>query len=216
MNKSKFIAVTVIALTSGLLVGVVAAKLHSRRARAESCNDVPCAHFNARLTAIESQIAQNQAKHVYLAIGDSITEFADLPTICGRRPINAGIGGATSATFVELGRRLSDLSKPDFIVIALGTNDAIHGRIDGFKDRMTNLIESLHPLPVLIVPLPPSRSVPSVGTFNAVISSLPDPKANSLVRVGNISDGIHLNATDYAQWKASISDASVATVCAHL
>jgi hypothetical protein len=85
MSKPKFMALTAIALTSGLLVGVVAAKLHSRWARAESCNDVPCAHFNARLTAIESQIAQNQAKHVYLAIGDSITEFADLPTICGRR-----------------------------------------------------------------------------------------------------------------------------------
>jgi lysophospholipase L1-like esterase len=166
--------------------------------------------------AIESHVAQNHDEHVYLAIGDSITELADLPTICGRRPINAGIGGATSATFVKLGRRLSDLSKPDFVIIALGTNDAIQGRIDGFKDRMINLIESLHPLPVLIVPLPPSRSVPSVGTFNEVISSLPEPKANSLSSVGNISDGIHLSATDYKQWKASISYASMATVCARL
>jgi hypothetical protein len=215
MNKSKFIAVTVIALISGLFVGVVAAKLHSRRAWA-LCNDVPCAHFNARLMAIESHIAQNQAEHVYLAIGDSITELADLPTICGRRPINAGIGGATSTTFIELGRRLSDLSKPEFVIIALGTNDAIHGRIDVFKDRMIKLIDSLHPLPVLIVPLPPSRSVPSVGAFNAVISNLPEPKANSLISVENISDGIHLSATDYKQWKASISDASMATVCAHL
>ena len=126
------------------------------------------------------------------------------------------MAGQTSTTFVKLGRRLSDLSKPDFVIIALGTNDAIHGRIEGFKDRMINLIESLHPLPVLIVPLPPSRSVPSVGTFNAVISSLPDPKANSLSSVGNISDGIHLSATDYKQWTASISNASMATVCAHL
>jgi GDSL-like Lipase/Acylhydrolase family len=176
MNKSKFIAVTLIALTAGLLVGVLASTLHSRRA--SICNDVPCGYLNARLVAIERDIAQNQDERVYLAIGDSITELADLPTICGRRPINAGIGGATSATFVKLGRRLSDLSKPDFVVIALGTNDAIHGRIDGFEDRMIQLIDSLHSLPVLIVPLPPSRSVPSVGTFNAVISSLPKPKAN--------------------------------------
>jgi lysophospholipase L1-like esterase len=214
MNKSKFIAVTLIALTAGLLVGVLAATLHSRRA--SICNDVPCGYLNARLVAIERDIAQNQDERVYLAIGDSITELADLPTICGRSPINAGIGGATSTTFVKLGRRLSDLSKPDFVVIALGTNDAIQGRIDGFKDRMINLIDSLHPLPVLIVPLPPGRSVPSVGTFNAVISSLPEPKANSLTSVVNISDGIHLSATDYNQWKASVSDASIATVCAHL
>jgi lysophospholipase L1-like esterase len=214
MNKSKFIAVIVIALTSGLLVGVLAAKLHSRRA--EVCNDVPCAYFNARLREIDTQIAQHKNEHVYLAIGDSITELADLPTICGRHPINAGIGGATSTTFVELGGRLSKLSKPDFVIIALGTNDAIHGLIDGFEDRMINLIKSLHPLPVLIVPLPPSRSVPSVGTFNVVISSLPEPKANSLIRVVNISDGIHLSATDYKQWTASISNTSMATVCAHL
>jgi lysophospholipase L1-like esterase len=108
------------------------------------------------------------------------------------------------------------LSRPDFVIIALGTNDAAHGRIDGFKDRMIKLIDSLHPLPVLIVPLPPSRSVPSVGAFNAVISNLPEPRANSLTRVENISDGIHLSATDYKQWKVSISDASMATVCAHL
>jgi lysophospholipase L1-like esterase len=166
--------------------------------------------------AIESHIAQNQAERVYLAMGDSITELADLPTICGRRPINAGIGGATSTTFVEFGRRLSELAKPDFVIVALGTNDAIHRRIDGFKDRMTSLIESLQPLLVLIVPLPPSRSVPSVGAFNAVISNLPGPKADSLISVENISDGIHLSATDYKQWKASISNASMATVCAHL
>jgi lysophospholipase L1-like esterase len=214
MNKPNFITVTVIALISGLFVVVVAAKLHLRRT--ELCNDVPCAHFNARLMAIESHIAQNQAKHVYLAIGDSITELADLPNICGRRPINAGIGGATSTTFIGLGRRLSDLSKPDFVIIALGTNDAIHGRIGIFKDRMIKLIDSLYPLPVLLVPLPPSRSVPSVSAFNAVISILPEPKANPLISVENVSDGIHLSATDYKQWKASISDASMATVCAHL
>ena len=214
MNKSKFIVGIVIALTSGVLVGVGAAKLHSMRAQA--CNDVPCAYFNARVQAIETQIAQHKNEHVYLAIGDSITELADLPKICGRHPINAGIGGATSATFVKLGARLSKLSKSDFVIIALGTNDAIHGRIDGFEDRMINLIKSLHPLPVLIVPLPPSRSVPSVGTFNVVISSLPEPKANSLNSVVNISDGIHLSTTDYKQWTASISNASIAKVCAHL
>jgi hypothetical protein len=51
--------------------------------------------------AIESMIAQRGKVPSYLGIGDSITEYADFPTICGHHPINAGIVGATTATFKD-------------------------------------------------------------------------------------------------------------------
>jgi hypothetical protein len=104
------------------LAGAVAAKLDSRWniARGTLCSHVPCKHFQARISAIESVIAQREAERNYLAIGDSIVELADLPPICDRKPINGGIGGATVETFRTQGRRLAELAKPDFIVIELG------------------------------------------------------------------------------------------------
>jgi hypothetical protein len=77
------------------------------------CSDVPCDHYNARMPAIESIIKQSAGPHQYLFIGDSDVERADLPVICGRTPMNAGIGWATVNTFEHHARRLADLARPD-------------------------------------------------------------------------------------------------------
>jgi hypothetical protein len=71
------------------LAGAIAAKVDSRSKLV--CSDVPCPHFDMRMAAIESVITQQSGEPVYLAIGDSITEFAELEPICGRKPLNAGI-----------------------------------------------------------------------------------------------------------------------------
>ena len=123
-----------------VLAGVAAAKVDSRVRGL--CLDVPCAHFITRIAAIESLIAQRSSEPIYLVLGDSITEFAELEPICGRKPLNAGIGSATTETFESQGARLAALSKPDFVVIELGTNDAMRGKTR-FAEQMASLLESL-------------------------------------------------------------------------
>jgi lysophospholipase L1-like esterase len=176
--------------------------------------DVPCDHYKARLAAIESIIAQRGTEPAYLAIGDSSVELADLPTICGRRPINAGIGWATTNTFALDARRFADLAKPDFVVVALGTNDALQGMSTDFQLRLSALLASLSPWPVVVAPLPPGPAVQDANKLNDMIDLLGFSKtAKRLDRPKTMPDGIHLTAESYADWKKSISDAAEESAC---
>ena len=100
------------------------------------CFDVPCDHYNARMKAIENIIAQSAEGPSYLFIGDSHVEMADLPTICGRHPINAGVGWATVNTFERHARRFADQAMPNFILVSLGTNDALCDQFPSFRERL--------------------------------------------------------------------------------
>jgi hypothetical protein len=114
LAQRPWIKVSVIVLLS-VFIGAISARLESRRLGPSLCSDVPCPHFISRMMAIESVIAQQSGDPVYLAIGDSITEFAEQQPICGRKPLNAGIGWATSETFEAHGARLAALAKPDLL-----------------------------------------------------------------------------------------------------
>jgi lysophospholipase L1-like esterase len=197
------------AFVVGVAVGVGASIFYPK---VGLCSDVPCDRFNVRVWAIENIISQGDRSPRYLAIGDSITEVAALPDICGRRPINAGIGGATVETFEKLGRRLADLAQPDFIVVALGTNDAVRHRADGFQARLSALISSLNLWPVIVVPLPPGQNVKDVKQFNAAIEALQVTKTKTLERV-ETTDGVHLTAASYTAWKGSIVSAASKAIC---
>lgn len=176
------------------------------------CFDVPCDHYNARMPVIESVIAQNADGPRYLFIGDSHVERADLPTICGRHPINAGISWATVKTFESHARRLADLAKPDFILIALGGNDAYRSQFPGFRERFLTLLTSLSGWPVLLVPIPPSPNLRDAAKFNAVITSMPVAHAKPLEKVSS-PDGDHLSTETYAEWKKTILEAAQSSVC---
>jgi hypothetical protein len=177
------------------------------------CSDVTCVHLYVRMWNIKSAIRQKGEEPVYLAIGDSITERADLAYLCGRKPINAGIGGATVETFATRARRLVNLARPDFVIVALGGNDAFLGRENGFQERITALLASLAPWPVLVVPLPPGPSVKDkAAKFNAVIASLDATKAKPLDRV-ETTDGTHLTPAAYVGWQKSIADALPKSFC---
>jgi lysophospholipase L1-like esterase len=146
-----------------------------------------------------------------LAIGDSITEFAELERICGRKPLNAGIGWATSETFEVHGARLAALSKPDFIIVAVGTNDATRKKTD-FRDRMTKLLTSLKEYPVVVVPLPGGDGVANADDYNSVLQQF-EHRAEPLASVKTTDDGIHLAPSAYPAWKASIKEAAERLVC---
>ena len=192
-------------------------QIHSRSRiqaflKEQKCDDVPCSHRFVRFMAIESVISQRGSAKSYLMIGDSITELADLPTICGHLPINAGIGWATVATFLTEGHRLAELSKPDFIVLALGTNDAFNGQENGFRERFEALLKSLQPWKTLIVPLPPGKKVPNTQKLNSELAALKVPQAARMDYADTI-DGVHLAASSYVEWKRNIVEAAKVSVC---
>jgi lysophospholipase L1-like esterase len=145
-------------------------------------------------------------------IGDSITEFADLPEICGRKPINAGLTGATTATFRASAKKFAEHSQPDFVVIALGTNDAIQKQGEGFRARFEELLSTLKKWKIIVVPVPPSPSVPDIDRFNKDIASLPVQMAANLERA-ETTDGVHLAASSYEVWKKNLLDAAQGSVC---
>jgi lysophospholipase L1-like esterase len=201
-----------------VLLGAVATKLLTR-VRGDQfladptslCFDVPCSHFVARISAIESIFGQQSGVPTYLVLGDSITEFAELEPICGRKPLNAGIGWATSETFISQGARLAALSHPDFIVVALGTNDAIRRKTE-FAERITSLVKSLDRYPVILVPLPGGSGVPNAGEYNTVLNGFKNV-ARTLVSAKTMPDGIHLDPSAYPEWRTSIKEIAEPLVC---
>jgi len=206
-----------ILLVFGGSAGVIGGELHSyykmqRYVTPQACADVPCPHLAVRLRAIESIIRQRGDTPSYLMIGDSITEFAELPEICGRKPINAGIGYATTKTFSTEGLRLAHLAKPDFIVVSLGFNDAFDNRADGFQQRLETILTSLRPWKVLLVPATPSKKRPDTDKVNSVIQSHQLPHARKIEYV-DTTDGVHLSNSSYEVWKKNILDAAQASVC---
>ncbi len=211
MRKRDLILFLLCAAAAALVVVTLRSRFEG--ARTALCSDVPCAHFNARIAAIESRIRDTRSAPTYLAIGDSITERADLPPLCGYEPINAGIGWATVETFETQARRLADLANPKFIIVALGTNNALRNKEDGFKDRMTALIASLAKWPVIVVPLPLGPRVTDAGKLNAVIAELPAIRARPLRTTETTEDGIHLAAASYVEWKKTIADAVPKSIC---
>ena len=202
-----------------VMIGVCAVGASSEwRARiksivaSETCDNIPCFHLSVRRRVIESVIAQRGQIPSYLMIGDSITEMAELPSICGRLPINAGIGAATTKTFRTEAARFAELSKPDFVIVALGGNDALTGQFEGFRERYDALSKSLQPKRVIVIPVPPSSGIPNIQRINDEIAALRVPKAGTLERVETI-DGIHLAASSYIEWKQHIIDAAQAFAC---
>ncbi len=170
------------------------------------CLDVPCDHYNARMPAIESIIAQRtEGAHYYLFVGDSNVERADLPVICGCIPINAGISWATVNTFSHHAKRLADLAKPEFILISLGGNDALRNQFDNFQERLMKLLASLSEWPVILVPIPQTPTATNAAKFNAEIAKIPVPQVRPLEEAV-ASDGLHLSVEAYVEWKNRIVD----------
>jgi lysophospholipase L1-like esterase len=206
---------SLVALLAGSIGAVVAEVALWRKLRdplnGPLCFDVPCPHYIARMQAIESTIGQRSGGPLYLAIGDSITEFAKLGSICGREPVNAGIGWATSETFQMHGARLAAKLKPDFIVVALGTNDATRGKAN-FREHMTALLASLKDYPVILVPIPGGPGVTKATEYNETLKQF-SPLAQAITAFESTDDGVHLAPSAYPIWKQSINTAVERLVC---
>jgi hypothetical protein len=120
------------------LVGALAAKLNTRWLT--TCANVPCKYLQIRLAVINQMIATRVGARDYLVIGDSLTEIARWPTMCGHDPLPAGISGARSDTWLPHAKTIADILKPDLVVLALGTNDVLtQGRLGPYEQLAFSL-----------------------------------------------------------------------------
>ncbi len=159
---------------------------------------MPCAHLDARLAIADAAI-RSHPSHVssYLIIGDSISEAARWPNLCGHAPINVGIGYARTDTFLGHAKRLADSLRPDLVVVALGTNDVL---TTGRVIALDALLGELRGYTVVYVP----------STLGAAPRAVSGDGVRSAARINaeTIGDGIHLNAADYVAWHAAIAAAA--------
>src|SRR5262249_21989391 len=126
------------AAIASALVGAIAAKLHTRWAMI--CTNVPCSYLQVRLAMIDQMIAARSGAPTYIIFGDSLTEIVRWPTMGGHDPVPAGISGARSDTWLPHAKAIADSLKPEFVVLALGTNDLLtQGRLGPYEQLASSL-----------------------------------------------------------------------------
>ena len=187
------------AVVASSLGGAVVAKLHTRWVTI--CANVPCSYLQGRLAVTDQAIASRPWAPAYLVIGDSITEIGRWPTMCGHDPVAAGISGARSDTWLPRAKAIADALKPEFVVLALGTNDLLsQGRLGPYEELAASLAGyRLVAVPVHQMPTAPQAAVMEA---NRRIAKAAAQTAEPIVAV--TTDGVHLTAEDYARWFAAI------------
>lgn len=185
------------------LAGAAVAKLHTRWGA--MCANVPCSSLQIRLRAIEQMVAARPRGPAYLVIGDSLTEIGRWPAMCGRVPVAAGISGARADTWLPHAKAVADALKPDFVVLALGTNDVLsQGRLGPYEQLAASL--SGHRLVAVPVHEMPKAPQPAVREANARIGKAVPRTAQAIAAA--TTDGIHLTGEDYARWFGAIETAA--------
>ena len=169
------------------------------------CGNVPCGYVQLRLSTIDQMVASNGARPAYLVIGDSLTEIARWPAMCGHAPVAAGISGARTDTWLPHAKAVADALRPKFIVLALGANDVLTlGRLGPYEQ----LAKSLSGYRLVGVPVHELRGVPEqvVHEANTRIAAAAARTAEAVPVT--TTDGIHLTAADYARWFEAIEAAA--------
>jgi lysophospholipase L1-like esterase len=178
-------------------------------------------HSEVRQFVIRSQLQQAGAGAV-VVIGDSITESALLPSeICGRRVINAGIGGFTAGDYLPFAKQIMPTAGAVLTVVAIGTNEAYKGATpQPSYGELIDLIRQ-HSEKVILAGIPPfdmsgelakAYFEPASGDavddsirHSAMTRNLPFVDLRHDINGEKLTiDGIHLNAAGYAQWRAAL------------
>jgi hypothetical protein len=182
-------------------------------------------HYAARKDAILAQVRQHRS-YDYAIIGDSITEYAHVPSLCGKSAFNAGIGGARIGDAAGLMAELSPILKANTIILAIGINDAVAAqkRSDTIRadfERLVRLAKdtgaevfaaTVGPVDMM-KPEGAARDPGLVSTINAqIISSTEDKRLIDLsatLKADDTRDGVHLTEVGARRWRSAIE----AVVC---
>jgi GDSL-like Lipase/Acylhydrolase family len=180
-------------------------------------------HYVARKDAILAQVRQNQS-YDYAIIGDSITEQAYVPSLCGKSVFNAGIGGARIRDAAALMAELSPILRANTIILAIGINDTIttQKRNDTIQADFERLVRSAKGTgaevfaatvgPVDITK--PDGAAHDPGLINAINaqirSSIEEDRLidlNANLKVDETRDGVHLTESGAQSWRSAIEAA---------
>ena len=187
-------------------------------------------HTATRQFVVGSTLARVDGAVVIL--GDSIVEASTLPRVlCGHPIVNAGIGGASTAS--GLGKMLSQAlgsKRAALVVVALGTNDAaIPFDVARYGSNYLTLLAELSALTPrrAIVAVPPPEagleeakkvSVAVIDNYNAVLPDLAKRAGVTFIPLPAMPqqhtlDGIHLNAAGYEAWERAILGGIDSVLC---
>lgn len=187
-------------------------------------------HSTTRQFVIRSTLAR--VDDAIVILGDSIVEASTLPrALCGHPIVNAGIGGASTAS--NLGAMLSQAlggKRAALIVVSLGTNDAAMPLgVAQYRSNYLTLLTELAALTlrraVLAIP-PPEAGLPEakkvsgdlIDSFNAILPDLVKEAGATFIPLPGMPehhtlDGIHLDATGYGVWDKAILGGIESALC---
>ena len=175
-------------------------------------------HGATRQLIIASTLARVDDPIVVL--GDSIVEGSTLPrSLCGHAIVNAGIGGASTAS--HLGSVLKEAlaaKRAALIIVSLGTNDAaVPMSVEQYRTNYRGLLAELDALAprraIAAIPppeagLPEAKKVrsPVIDSYNAILPALAEEARAAFIPLPPMPehhtlDGIHLNAAGYEAWE---------------
>jgi lysophospholipase L1-like esterase len=209
------------------LVGLVAACAWAAWPKREVVIDT---HRTSRQLVVQRTLARLDDPIVIL--GDSIVEASTLPrSLCGRPIVNAGIGGATTAS--NLGSFLADAlgnKRAALVVVSLGVNDAaISGSVEQYRSTYRALLAELKALTprramVGISPveagLEDAKKISGavIDNFNAILPELAKEAGATFIPMPvmpehHTLDGIHLDAAGYAVWDKAVLGGIESALC---
>jgi lysophospholipase L1-like esterase len=187
-------------------------------------------HSATRQFVIRSTLAR--VDDAIVVLGDSIVEASTLPrSLCGHPIVNAGIGGASTAS--GLGAILAQAlgGKPAaLVVVSLGTNDAaIPDSIAQYSSNYRALLRELAALTprraVAAIP-PPEAGLEEakkvsgavIDSYNAILPDLAKEARATFIPLPGMParhtmDGIHLNAAGYEVWDKAILQGIDSALC---
>jgi hypothetical protein len=209
------------------LIGMVAACALAAWPRRQVVVDT---HWSTRQFVIQSTVARFD--DAIIVVGDSIVEASTLPrTLCGHPIINAGIGGASTASGLSsvLSQSLAG-RQAALIVVSLGTNDAaIPNSVAKYRSNYLQLLTALAALTrrSAIAAIPPPEagleeakkvSNAVINSYNAILPGLAEEAGSVFIPLSAMPerhtlDGIHLNAAGYEIWDKSLSEGIKAALC---
>ena len=180
-------------------------------------------HITVRKEAILAQVHQNKS-YDYAIIGDSITEFAELPSLCGKSVLNAGISGARIRDAAGLMADLSPILRTNTIILVIGINDAIttQKRSDTIRadfERLVHLAKDTgaEVFAATVGPVDftkPDGAARDPGLINAINaqirSSIEDNRLIDLstnLTADDTVDGVHLTEAGAQRWRNAIEAA---------
>jgi GDSL-like lipase/acylhydrolase family protein len=187
-------------------------------------------HRAVRQLVIRSTLARTDDAIVIL--GDSIVEASTMPrSLCGHAIINAGIGGASTAS--NLGSMLAESlgnKQAALVVVSLGANDAaIPHSVAQYQSNYRALLRKLAALTLrsVVLAIPPPEagleeakkiSAAVIDSYNEILPELAKETRAAFIPLPAMPerhtlDGIHLNAAGYEVWDKAILGGMEAILC---